>query len=131
MSTRTSGDLVKAIFDTDYTAAQLAPFVRTANIVVNTHLTGKGLSSDVLKEVETYLAAHFATLDDPRVKTEKIGNEYSATYQGETGMGFSSSHYGQMALMLDSSNSLASLGKKRARIRVLRTPAHGTEVRND
>lgn len=126
---RINGGEVKEIFDTDLTPAELNPFVITAGVVVDTHLASKGLSADILVEIEKYLAAHFATLLDPRAKTEKVGNEYSVTYQGETGMRFEATHYGQMALVLDSSNTLASLGQKRASMTIFRTPRHGSQIR--
>ncbi|MDE8535464.1 hypothetical protein PZC41_14240, partial [Staphylococcus aureus] len=100
---------MKQIFDTDLTAAELLPFIRTANVMVTQHLSA--LPAPILHEIELYLSAHYATVIDPRAKQEKIGNEYAVTYQGETGMGFQATHYGQIALSLDTSNILATLGQ--------------------
>lgn len=61
-----------------------------------------------------YVAAHLITLPEQQVKSEKIGGEASVSYWGQAGMGLNGSKYGQMALAMDCSGKLASLGLKEA-----------------
>lgn len=112
MAVRVSGAEVKEIMDTDLTDSELDPFITTANALVNDRLQGK-LGTELLTQVELYLAAHFASLKDQRIQQESQGN-VSTTFQGKTGMGLNFTHYGQMALSLDSSGTLAKLGKRKA-----------------
>jgi hypothetical protein len=63
------------------------------------------LSDARLSEIELYLAAHFCSLREPRLASEGI-DVLSARYQGKTGMYLEATHYGQMAMMFDSTGTL-------------------------
>lgn len=102
---------VTDIILTDLTDEQVQAFINTAHRIIEDVLTGEGLSEETLKEVEQYLAAHLLTLRDPRVSTEKIGQEYSATYQGQSGLGLEATQYGQVAITLDPTGKLAAASK--------------------
>lgn len=70
---RTTHSAVKAVLGNDYdnvACPDLAPRIRAANLLttrVNTCATSNGysLSTDELREIETWLAAYFYTLSDP------------------------------------------------------------------
>lgn len=119
------------IYDTVLTSGQLTAFINTANTFINnSELVEVGLSESLLTEIEKYLAAHFASLRDQRVQQENTAGEYSATYQGKTDMGFNSTQYGQMAVALDTSGTLAAASLKRGRMKVFSTPNHSSDVQS-
>lgn len=123
----TVNDLVE-IFDTILTESQLSAFINSAHYVIQANLTSSGLSNDVLTEIHKYLAAHFASLRDQRLESERVA-DVSYKYQGKTDMGLESTFYGQTALMLDTSGKLANLALKPATFLVFDTPDHGSNPR--
>lgn len=108
---RTTTSRVCGVMDTTLTEDEVAPFVETANLMVTAYLASTDQTADALREVETYLAAHFVSLRDRLVKSEAAGG-VRFDYQGETGMGLDSSHYGQTAKLLDSSGVLKEIDGK-------------------
>lgn len=123
----TVDDLVE-IFETELTEAQLSAFVNSAHYVIQNNLLSSGLSNDILTEIHKYLAAHFASLRDQRLQAERVA-DVSYTYQGKTDMGLQATFYGQTALMLDTSGTLANLALKPATFQVFTTPDHGSNPR--
>ena len=105
---------VLEIIEVDDEITELTPFITAANLMVTQAFSGNTqIGEALLKEIERYLAAHFITLRDPRVTSES--NEgISVSYAGSFGEGLKSSSYGQMALTLDFTGSLAKLGRKKA-----------------
>lgn len=71
--------------------------MKTANLIVDQQLNDAGLNDELLEEIETYLAAHFA------VKNPKVKNELGIESNGK---GLDSTEYGQAALNLDVTNTL-------------------------
>jgi len=116
------------IFDTILTESQLAAFVNSAHYIIQANLLSSGLSSDILTEIHKYLAAHFASLRDQRLESERVA-DVSYKYQGKTAMFFESTQYGQMALALDTSGKLANLSGKPATWLSFTTPKHGSNPR--
>lgn len=119
MGYRAGADDVKGIctiatHDEQGNAINLTAFLRAANLLVNkieANDTGGLLNSNDLKEIETYLAAHFYTFRDQQYASSST-DDASDTYQGKTGMYFESSFYGQTAKMLDATGYLANLEDK-------------------
>jgi len=115
MSTRVTAAEVSAIIDTD--VSDLTPFITVANLLVNKLLSeDSSLSTDQLKEIERWLAAHFVAIRDPVVRaetTEGTKVEYwLGTVDGASNLMMTP--YGQMACALDTTGRLRSAGKKRA-----------------
>lgn len=110
MAHRTNTQAVCDVIETALTGDQVKPFIQTANLLVDEHLGSvtPAITAALLKEIETYLAAHFLTLWDPRVSKEQ-GDDVSFTFEGKTGEGLSSSRYGQMAITLDPTGKLRGL----------------------
>lgn len=100
-----------------------SPFIETANIIVNAKLLSSGLSFEMLRQIELYLAAHFTSLAFERgaPKRMRVGESVEEFYQ-DIGPGLRQTRFGQMALFLDSSGILGStnaqVGKPPAQFRV-------------
>lgn len=112
---------VREIIDTDLTDDRIANFINMA-YVTRLPLSGKlgTCGGDAaLAQIEQMLAAHFMTVYAPTVKSESIAGEWSVTYAMKDGEGLRSSRYGQNAIVLDCSGTLASLGSKQARLSVI------------
>lgn len=119
---RVSASEVLEIVDTTNTALtadSTHAFINVAHATVQEHLLNKGLSDDILKFIEMYLAAHYLSLFAPRITSEDIANEYMVKFEvGKTGMGLAATAHGQQALAMDTTGTLASLGQKQANFRV-------------
>jgi len=100
------------------TTIDVSAFITTAALIVSENLEDKGLSEDRLKEIERYLAAHFACMMDPREEREQFGDA-SNTYQGKTGMALDATFYGQTAKLLDTSGTLINLNKPKAKLEMI------------
>jgi len=120
MAQRVSSAEVRAICDLDETVS-LQPFIDTASLLVDEDLSGSGYSTARLKQLELYLAAHFACLNDPRLVEMGTGADRIKFEAGPMGAGLRSTRYGQQALLLDTAGTLARLaeGAQRARFEVL------------
>ena len=106
---------VKDIFDTELTDTQLQRHLDVAERFVEREIGGQ--DQQVKDDVTLYLAAHFAATQEPQAERASVG-DVSVTYQGDSGMGFKSTRYGQTAIRLDPTNRLQSIaeGKQTASI---------------
>jgi hypothetical protein len=108
---RTTDSLVMAIIDVD-SGDVLDPFISAANNLVTQCCTGSAMdpaySAQVLQEIETWLAAHFYCMYNPRAEMEKAG-DVAARYETKIRTGLFLSKYGQMAMALDWQGGLAAL----------------------
>lgn len=103
---RTTSVLVGGIIEVD-SNIDLSPFIEVANELV-TEVCDSDLGDTRLEKIERYLAAHFYTLRDPRTTSERAG-PVGASFQSKVDLFLESSHYGQMAMVLDTSGGLANL----------------------
>ena len=113
MAVRTNDDAVKAVLLGQYDAddsPSLSAFISTATVLVDAidALAEACATSLVLERVETFLAAHFYAHADQLLQNKSTDGA-SGGYQGQTGMFFSSTQYGQSALVLDCTGHLAKL----------------------
>ena len=105
MAPRVDGAAVKEIFDTSLNATQLAPFITAANLFINEEVEpNANYSEERLTLIEQWLSAHLAATRDQRVESNKIEGDLLVKYQGKTGMGLSSTFYGQQVLLFDTSD---------------------------
>lgn len=111
---------VKGIIDTDI--SDTTPYITTANVLINsalaTAIAAGDVSSDVLEQMELWLAAHFVAVNQGAPKMEKAGDG-AATYFGKDGLGLSSTPFGQQALALDVTGRLAAVGMKPATVKTI------------
>jgi len=101
MACRVSEHEVKAIMDTALEVEIITPFLHTANVIVTSRLTGAGYASDLLKQIEKWLAAHFVAVRDPDMEAERTGTTTETRYRGKTAMGLDFTPYGQQVRVLD------------------------------
>ena len=105
---RTDATEINKIIETDETVS-LTPFIIAASQLVEAKCAVfPEYTSDELKNIETWLAAHFYTVLDPRAVQEQAGS-VQVTYQSKVDLGLNTSHYGQMAKLLDYRGGLAGL----------------------
>lgn len=90
--------------------------VESAEDIVTTHLADVGHTDSILSRITLFIAAHFAALQSERggLIRESTGVA-SANYANIYGEGFRSTRWGQQALALDSSGTLANVTQIRPR----------------
>jgi hypothetical protein len=88
--------------------ADLSVFIDMAVVYIDEYLLDKGLSDGILRLIAKNIAAHFAFLKEGQLKSETIG-PISETFNMITGLGLNSTTFGQQAIFLDSSKTLAKL----------------------
>lgn len=111
---RTTVDNVEAIIDID-SGISLTPFIEVANALV-TEVCASAVDSDGalvydstrLELIERWLAAHFYHIRDPKPSRDEV-DEIQVTYRSIVKIGFNNTHYGQMAMRIDTNGGLARL----------------------
>ena len=108
---------VKDVISTALTDTVINACINTANNLLAANATALSAASVMLTDIELWLAAHFVAIRDPQAKQKSVAGEYSVTFEkGVSGTGFSATTWGQQALALDFTGTLASMGLKRAMI---------------
>ena len=114
-------DDVKAILDTGLANEDINTFIEIANRMVTTNLGGSGLGTSVLFDIERFLTAHLITYTRERqAKSQSLGAA-SITYTGVYGDGLDATSYGKTVKMLDTTGTLAKLGKKSMSIKAIKS----------
>ncbi|MGI9498548.1 MAG: hypothetical protein ACR2P3_00795 [Geminicoccaceae bacterium] len=87
----------------------LFAYLDAANTLVTAELGTSGLSDTHLAQIEKYLAAHLATLADlpPGVVEQTIDRDEEVFSKGE---GLKKTHFGETAVLLDSTGTLGKAG---------------------
>ena len=117
MANRVNNCDVQAIMP-ETVITEFAPYIAAAHSVVEANLLNLGIADATLKEIERWLAAHFASINDPLVKSDRTGDA-SSTFHGNSGLGLDFTPYGQQAKLLDPTGTLARIGAKKAYFKVL------------
>ena len=109
---RTTEEDVLAILsaDTVLDYGVIDPYIESANVFVTDILDGV-LTDETLTEIEKWLAAHMASVTRERLSKEAGAGGAYIKYAGTWGEELGSTQYGQMVLMLDTSNTLRNLSK--------------------
>ena len=106
MASRVTPTEVKVIIETTLADAVVQIWIDAANAIVNDQSACIGGDEALLTQVELYLSAHFVALVDPesdrsRVKSEKLKNDFSITYNAATlENNINDTAYGKTANML-------------------------------
>ena len=93
--------------DEDTPTAETTQFILTAHVLLYSKLDGYGLSAELLKQIEKYLAAHFAACTYPATSRETLG-PLSKGYVTKVDLDLRNTRYGQMAIALDPTLELAT-----------------------
>lgn len=118
MAARVTDAEVKEIITT---TIDTEPFIDNANLFVNNQLGSSGLSEATLTMIELYVSAHLVgiSINEGNVKNKRIG-ESQKTYSTPFILdGLKLTKYGDTALLLDTSGTLSSAGKKPPKFFVL------------
>lgn len=123
MAARVEATQVKELIVTSKDDAVIdTNFIETAHHLVDTHLSGKGLSEGTLTQIELYLAAHFLAIAEEQgaIMRDAYGDA-STLWADVYGKGLHMTRFGQQAMLFDTSGTLAKLntGKLRAEFRVI------------
>jgi hypothetical protein len=105
---------VRLILNTTLTDLEIEAFIQLQN-------SNCTYSEDILTQIELYLSAHYCTLSDRELKSEKLGDA-TDVYAGVYGMGYESSRYGQMAITLDTCGILKTSSNPPAIFEVIKNP---------
>ncbi len=114
---RANDNDVRAIidYDTDKPLVSMQPFIRAASVLVDkieANDTSSILNSDALKEVETWLAAHFYAHKDLQYKSAKAMDAGAVFQVGQDGLGpLELTMWGRQAMLLDMSGYLSKLNQ--------------------
>ena len=95
----------------------LVPFIDSAALIVNRVVQCAArknitLSDEELEMVERWLSAHMYAMSD-RTYTNKSTGGASASFAGQTAMGFEATLYGQTAMRIDYSGCLTNFDKSK------------------
>lgn len=99
--------------DSTITETEIAIYQRIAYNIVQDKLvplnsTSTRLTADRLEDIELYLAAHFAAVSQTRTSAERAGSIW-INYMHKVGLNFNQTVYGQQALILDTTGTLAGM----------------------
>jgi len=112
MANRTTIEEVKLIIATSITDPEIESYIGAANVFVTNQLGGVGLNDDTLAQIEKWITAHMIASTRERVAAEEEAGGARIKYVGKYGEGLNMTSYGQMAVMLDTSGTLATAGKQ-------------------
>jgi len=119
MAVRTTATEVKQIMDEiDLLDAQIDPYITASNIMVN-QVMGTTTDTDLLGEIERWLAAHMITITRDRLAKKEEAGGAKIEYVGVYGMALESTQYGQMVIALDTTGAFAALSKKPASLKAI------------
>ena len=74
-------------------------------------LAGKGVLPVLIDTIGVWLSAHYVAITDPQLESSQRADYQSGYQVGELGRGLNSTMWGQQALVLDPTGSLAELDK--------------------
>ena len=110
MAIRTTEAAVSGIIEVD-SDISLTPFIETgSNLTDRVAAASSPPSATTLELIERYLSAHCYTLRAPRPVSERAGS-VGETVQSRVDLGLKTSHYGQMAITLDTTGTLKAISE--------------------
>ena len=133
MALRTTDAEVRAVIETE-DDHDLYPFMLNSNVLIDrvqTKSTANNtpLTANELKVLETYVAAHLYFLRYPKVAELNQGKIKAKFQVGQLGKGLEASYWGQYALSLDHSGTLAAVtGSSNAGVQHVEASWLGTEL---
>ena len=118
---RVTVDEVKEIIETTRTNDQITPVITAANLVVTAKVGSSTLvSTDLAKELERWLTAHFLSATVERQEMSAKVGDLSVTYARLSKVDLlSTTTYGQQVLIMDPTGAFAASGNKQAKLRAI------------
>lgn len=109
MSIRVSAsDVEKIMTDLDASLpADLSPFIRAASLIVDNRIGSAISSTDLLFEIERWLAAHLVAIDVGKARRRQIDTA-EEDYGYSIGKGLDATPYGQQVKLLDTTGQLSA-----------------------
>lgn len=104
--------ICKELEDNDAPKDEIETHIMSAHIYLYHALDGRGIADELMKLIETYIAAHFAVLSYPAIESEALAS-LRTKYFGKVDLGLNATRYGQMAMQLDPTGLLGT-DKKQA-----------------
>ena len=102
-----------------FTDPMIAQCIETANSLTDGPLADQNLTEATLTQIELYLAAHYCSLREPQIYEEEWGGRDSIAKEKKSkamvGMGLNATWFGQQAIMLDTSSTLAEISQQNKR----------------
>jgi len=117
VSIRTTAVLVQSVLNTDYdtiNVPDLTPYITAGSSItddVSSNDDQSVMTAAKLTIVETWLAAWAYCCMDQTYQSRNTGKA-GGSFKGQTGMNLNSNHYGQTAMMLDTSGYLRAMANK-------------------
>lgn len=110
MAVRTTSSAVTAVLGPAYkTLPDLTPFIETASVVIDDVLAPLNVLTDErLELIERWLSAHMLHQALPRVESQQV-DVLMQRFKSKVELGFNNSDYGQTAMRLDPTGTLAAL----------------------
>lgn len=129
ITTRTDEDAVQALLLGNYQeGTDLSPFITAAAMIVTRRLVPLATySADELTEIESWLAAHFATVPEGQLRAEQAGQARD-DIAIKVDLGLDQTTFGQTAKVLDTEGGLAGLGEKKKKIKFFHAGKDPDEV---
>jgi hypothetical protein len=118
---RTTKTAVRYVIDTSLEDDEIDALIEQANIMVTATVGLSVLSSDVLKNIETWLTAHLIAIGKERQPiVEKVGDIWLQFDKAAAAANFLElTNYGRTVLFLDPTGSFQSASLKRASIKAI------------
>lgn len=113
MAVRTDEDRVALLIQYDRTfVTDLQPFIDDASLIIDNVVAIAPLPTDAMLElVERYLSAHLVMVTSGQISMEKV-RSIQVQYGTMLDKGFAITHWGTMAMMLDTTGRLARLNAR-------------------
>lgn len=115
---RVTVDEVRSIISTTADDPTIHQYIASTQALMDL-LIGKGLTAPQMKEIERWLTAHLiASTRDRQAREEGAGGAY-IKYTGLTYTGLRGTTYGQQAIVLDTSGTLAIIAGKSVKFKAI------------
>lgn len=111
-------DEVEEIIAVD-SSLDVNPFIFASSVLLDAMLPSGEIGTAQRKEIERWLTAHFITIRQGQLEEQEIGDAKDTYALGYLSGGIKSTTYGQQAVALDTSGSLAKAEMPKAKLEVL------------
>lgn len=115
-------EVIEILDNTELSQAIIEAYIGSANVFVTAVLSSKGLTDAVLAEIEKWITAHMITATRERFAAKEGAGGAFINYIGSFGEGLNGSPYGQMAVSMDTSGTLAAIALRKSQASTFAIP---------